>query len=110
MSTRRYNSIFYHPIPVELWMIIYKFEHKSFISSVNREIKKLANEVKLMNERIRINSNLEQQYIWTIHEMVNFKKKTGAFIDTEPGEYQGTIIYDAIDFAGHEPDGWAIGI
>lgn len=100
MSTRKYISIFYPPLPVEVWFIIYKIEHQSLINLVNREIKKLAYEVELLNKRMY---NLLPM---GIHELVNFKKTTGAYIDTQPGKYQGTIIYKTIDFVGH--DGWEL--
>ena len=100
MSTRKYISIFYPPLPEEVWFIIYKIEHQSLINLVNREIKKLAYEVELFNKRM---CNLLPM---GIHELVNLKKTTGVYIDTQPGKYQGTIIYNTIDFVGH--DGWRV--
>ena len=47
--------VFYNLLPTELWFIIYKMEHSSFLSSVNAEIKNLAIEVKRVNTQMFIN-------------------------------------------------------
>lgn len=111
MTTREYKSIFYPELPVELWFIIYKIEHQSWLKCVNREIKTLSNEVYLLNKKNRHffpQANLTK--LWNIKDLIEFKKTTGAFIDTEPCQYQGTIIFDSIDFAGHEPSDWVLGL
>ena len=41
--------VFYDPLPTELWFIIYKMEHSSFLSAVNTEIKTLNREIELLN-------------------------------------------------------------
>ena len=43
--------VFFPQLPTELWFIIYKMEHSSFLSSVNAEIKILGIEAELENNR-----------------------------------------------------------
>ena len=111
MPTSENKSIFFPQLPVELWFTIYKIEHQSYLKSVNREIKKLSNELYLFNKKNRhFFTGSNSTKLWNIKDLIEFKKTTGAFIDTEPGQYQGTIIFDSIDFAGHEPSDWVLGL
>ena len=56
--------VFNNQLPTELWFIIYKMEHSSFISSVNTEIKNLVIEVNCINTRMLINIPLEEREDW----------------------------------------------
>jgi len=81
--------VFYNLLPTELWFIIYKMEHSSFLSSVNAEIKKLYEEVKHVNARMFINMPFEEfgevpaDIAWNVNEWLAFKSTTGACIDIE---------------------------
>jgi len=63
-------------------------EHSSFLSSVNTEIKNLANEVNRVNTRMFINMPLEERddapndVAWNINEWLSFKNMTGIRVDT----------------------------
>ena len=80
--------VFYNQLPTELWFIIYQMEHSSFLSSVNAEIKILANEVNRVNTRMFINMPLEERddapndVAWNINEWLSFKNMTGIRVDT----------------------------
>ena len=41
---------FYYPLPIEIWFIIYKMEHSSFLGEVNKKIKTLNREIELLNK------------------------------------------------------------
>ena len=41
--------VFYDPLPTELWFIIYKMEHSSFLEAVNKQIKTLNRDIELLN-------------------------------------------------------------
>ena len=98
--------VFYNPLPVELWFIIYKMEHGSFLSSVNAEIKNLSNEVERVNERMFINMPLEEwndipsNIAWNVNEWLAFKKATGARFDIE-GHVSTTWV-------SHTPWRWGV--
>lgn len=51
--------VFYHPLPVEIWFIIYKMEHSIFLNDVNNEIKTLNKEMNDTNQKIH-------NYLWAI--------------------------------------------
>lgn len=85
--------VFYSPLPVELWFIIYKMEHSMHLSPVNAEIKNLEKELGHVNARMFINIPLNEwgdipsNIAWNLNEWLAFKNKTGASLDTE-----GSII------------------
>ena len=90
--------VFYNLLPTELWFIIYKMEHSSFLSSVNAEIKNLAIEVNRVNTRMFINMPLEERddapndVAWNINEWLSFKNMTGIRVDST-----GQRIAEAIE-------------
>ena len=79
--------VFFPQLPTELWFMIYKMEHSSFLSSVNAEIINLSNEVEHVNTRMFINMPFEEfgevpsDIAWNINEWLAFKNTTGACID-----------------------------
>ena len=81
--------VFFSQLPTELWFIIYKMEHSSLLSSVNTEIKFLANEVEHVNAHMFINMPLEEwgevphNIAWNVNEWLTFKTTTGVRIDTD---------------------------
>ena len=84
-----HKSVFFPQLPTELWFIIYKMEHSSFLSSVNAEIKTLSNEVEHVNARMFINGwgaeesgEVPTGIAWNVNEWLAFKNTTGAYIDT----------------------------
>ena len=81
--------VFYSPLPVELWFIIYKMEHSMNLSHVNAEIKNLEKEVGRVNSRMFINIHLDEwgdipsNIAWNVNEWLAFKNATGTIFDTE---------------------------
>jgi hypothetical protein len=101
--------VFYNLLPTELWFIIYKMEHSSFLSSVNAEIKNLAIEVNRVNTQMFINMPthpLLQESMarhsdginveWDINEWLSFKKGVarhgGCAADNDQGFLLATIV------------------
>ena len=41
--------VFYNKLPSEMWFIIYKMEHSSFLDAVNKQIKTLNREIEILN-------------------------------------------------------------
>lgn len=81
--------VFYSPLPVEMWFIIYKMEHSMNLSHVNAEIKNLEKEVGGVNARMFINMPLNEwgkipsNIAWNLNEWLAFKTTTGACLDTD---------------------------
>jgi hypothetical protein len=83
-----HKSVFFPQLPTELWFIIYKMEHSSFLSSVNAEIKNLSNEVEHVNMRmfnhipvLFMRPIIMESIAWNVNDWLAFKKISGVHID-----------------------------
>jgi hypothetical protein len=41
--------VFYDVLPIEIWFVIYKYEHMMYLSKVNRQIRRIRYEVDIAN-------------------------------------------------------------
>ena len=65
--------VFYHPLPVEIWFIIYKMEHSMFLKDVNCEIKTLSKQMSDTNHKI-------QNYLWAVGNNILIDGETPSWL------------------------------